>query len=238
LTALKSAIVFFAHEIMMLSRLVRLSQLLLAGAAVAATDAFIVHRPAAPVATLHGRPAAAAASSASAAGATTATQLAAVVQYVRCGQCQSVYAIAPEDFGQGKGRRLECSVCAHSWFQSRDRIMTANTDDCEMVPLPQRDHDRIRQNLDEGRNPKHTGDAKLYVGNISFDCHEDDLFEVFGKAGEVGDVSLVRDPDGNIRGFGFITMRTAEGGERAIAELNGLTVRGRTIAVREAVSDK
>jgi predicted Zn finger-like uncharacterized protein len=155
--------------------------------------------------------------------------------YVRCGKCQTSFVATEEDLGgaRGKGRRLECSVCGHSWFQSRDRLMTMR-DGFEMIPLPSTDKERIANNIKEGKEPKFMGDFKLYVGNIAFSCHENDLIEVFSQVGVVGEVSLVRDDDGKIRGFGFITMRTAEDGQRAIDELDGKPVRGRNIAVRES----
>lgn len=154
--------------------------------------------------------------------------------YVRCGKCQTAYAITEEDLGEkGRGRRLECGVCGHSWFQSKDRIMSVS-DGFELVPLPENDLERIQSNIDEGKSPKFLGAVKLYVGNIAFECHEDDILEVFSRIGNVGDVSLVRDDEGKNRGFGFVTMRTKEDGDKAIAELDGIAVRGRNIAVRES----
>ena len=156
--------------------------------------------------------------------------------YVKCGKCQSVYAIKEEDLGsKGRGRRLSCSVCGHSWFQSKDRIMSVNNN-FEFVPLPDTDKERIAQNIKEGKNPGFIGAAKLYVGNIAFECHEDDLTEVFSTVGEVGDVSLVRDNEGKIRGFGFITMRSKADAEKAIKELDGSEVRGRRLTVRESTN--
>ena len=154
--------------------------------------------------------------------------------YVRCGRCQTIYAVAEDDLGRGRGRRLECSVCHHSWFQSKDRLMTLKKDDYELLPLPQRDLDRIQKNIAEGKSPRFLGSKKLYVGNIAFECHEDDFYEIFGKCGDVGSVSLIRDEEGKNRGFGFITMRTDEDGDRAMAELDGMSIRGRNIAVRES----
>lgn len=153
--------------------------------------------------------------------------------YVRCGRCEAVYSILEGDLGRGKGRRLECSVCGHSWFQSKDRIMEVKSG-YQMVPLPEADKNRISLNIEEGKDPKFMGDVKLYVGNVAFECHEDDIFEIFSRVGNVGDVSLVRDDDGKNRGFGFVTMRTKEEGHRAIEELDGASVRGRNIAVRES----
>jgi predicted Zn finger-like uncharacterized protein len=152
---------------------------------------------------------------------------------VRCGRCEAVYSILEDDLGRGKGRRLECSVCGHSWFQSKDRIMEVKAG-YQMVPLPESHRNRITLNIEEGKSPKFLGDAKLYVGNIAFECHEDDIVEIFSRVGNVAEVSLVRDDEGKNRGFGFVTMRTKEDGDRAIQELDGASVRGRNIAVRES----
>ena len=151
--------------------------------------------------------------------------------YVKCGKCQSAFALRPEDLGNGKGRRLECSVCDHSWFQSKDRILSIK-DDFEIIPMPEEDLQRISQNIEEGKKPSFLGACKLYVGNISFECHEDDIMAIFSDVGEVGEVSLVRDEEGRNRGFGFVTMRTKEDGDKAIEALDGTPVRGRRIAVR------
>ena len=131
---------------------------------------------------------------------------------------------------------MECSVCGHTWFQSRDRLASLG-DGFEMIPLPERDVDRIQENIKEGRHPKWYGDFKMYVGNISFQCTEEDIFEFFGAIGPVGDVSLVRDQEtGRPRGFGFVTMKTKEDGERAIEELDGNELKGRNLNVRPSTN--
>jgi RNA recognition motif-containing protein len=104
----------------------------------------------------------------------------------------------------------------------------------EMIPLPEYDLLRITSNMEEGREPKFVGDMKLYVGNIAFGCTEKDIYDTFSEFGEVGDVALVRDDEGRNRGFGFVTMRTREGGEAAMGKLDGADVQGRNIAVRES----
>ncbi|CAB9518977.1 29 kDa ribonucleoprotein [Seminavis robusta] len=102
----------------------------------------------------------------------------------------------------------------------------------EMVERPQYEIDRVMLNIKENKAPNFYGDFKLYVGNIAFECVEQDIYEAFSKIGSVGDVSLVRDDIGRNRGFGFVTMRTAEQGEAAMAELDGTEIKGRNIAVR------
>lgn len=157
--------------------------------------------------------------------------------YASCGQCGTSFALTLEAMGPGRGgRRMECSVCGHTWFQSRERLATLG-ENFEMVPLPDRDMNRIQTNIKEGRHPKWYGDFKMYVGNISFQCTEADLFEFFEAIGPVGDVSLVRDQEtGRPRGFGFVTMMKKEDGERAIEELDGNELKGRNLNVRPSTN--
>eukprot|EP00546_Thalassionema_frauenfeldii_P006423 CAMPEP_0178930068 /NCGR_PEP_ID=MMETSP0786-20121207/21005_1 /TAXON_ID=186022 /ORGANISM="Thalassionema frauenfeldii, Strain CCMP 1798" /LENGTH=210 /DNA_ID=CAMNT_0020606505 /DNA_START=81 /DNA_END=713 /DNA_ORIENTATION=+ len=157
--------------------------------------------------------------------------------YVRCGNCYTSFAIAPDDLGErGKGRRLECSVCGNTWFQSKERIMTLR-DGMELIPLPQSELDRVARNKEEGKPASYKGDGKLYVGNIAFQCSEEDLHDEFSTCGEVGEVNLVYDNEsGRPRGFGFITMRTKADAESAIEALDGKDLFGRTINVREATN--
>jgi predicted Zn finger-like uncharacterized protein len=154
--------------------------------------------------------------------------------YVRCANCQAVYALSPDDVGNG--RRLECSLCGHAWYQSKDRILSLNEDFMTLIPINQRELDRIEMNRQEGKPLKFVGDKKLYVGNVAFEAHEEDFFKVFGQFGIVGDVSLVRDDAGKIRGYGFVTMRTAEAADLALQKAHGLCIRGRELAVRESTN--
>jgi RNA recognition motif-containing protein len=76
---------------------------------------------------------------------------------------------------------------------------------------------------------------RLFVGNLSFDATTDSLREIFAQAGEVAEVAIITDRDsGRPRGFGFVTMASAEGAQKAIAELNGATLDGRQLRVNEA----
>lgn len=104
----------------------------------------------------------------------------------------------------------------------------------EMVTLPDMVFNRIKQNVEEGRNPKYMGEFKLYVGNIAFASTEEEIYELFSDIGDVGDVALVRDDQGRNRGFGFVTMRTKDGGEKAMEALDGKELNGRNLAVRES----
>lgn len=126
--------------------------------------------------------------------------------------------------------RVECSVCSHSWFQSRDRLFSLN-EGRELVPMPQVDLDRIASNIAKGRDPDFIGDTKFFVGNLDFGVQENDIRELFAEVGEVGDVSLVTGPDGRSRGFAFVTMMD-ESVKDACLELDGKDLNGRSINVK------
>jgi RNA recognition motif-containing protein len=73
----------------------------------------------------------------------------------------------------------------------------------------------------------------LYVGNLSFQTTADDLLQVFGEYGSVTRAQVVSDRDtGRSRGFAFVEM--SEGGDEAIAALNGAEYQGRALTVNEA----
>ena len=74
---------------------------------------------------------------------------------------------------------------------------------------------------------------KLYVGNLSFETTENDLKDLFNQAGSVETVRIITDRDtGRSKGFGFVEMQ--QGGDKAIAEMNGKDFKGRSLTVNEA----
>jgi cold-inducible RNA-binding protein len=73
---------------------------------------------------------------------------------------------------------------------------------------------------------------KLFVGNLSFDTTENDLQDAFAAHGTVVEANLMMDrATGRPRGFGFVTMSTAEEAQKAIEALNGKSVGGRALTV-------
>jgi RNA recognition motif-containing protein len=77
--------------------------------------------------------------------------------------------------------------------------------------------------------------TRLYVGNLSFSSTVETVREAFARIGEVTDVHIVTDrATGQSRGFGFVTMGTAQEAAKAIAEMNNATLDGRALRVNEA----
>jgi cold-inducible RNA-binding protein len=76
---------------------------------------------------------------------------------------------------------------------------------------------------------------KLFVGNLSFNTTENDLQDAFAAFGTVTEANLMTDrATGRARGFGFVTMGTAEEAQKAIEGLNGKSIDGRALTVNVA----
>jgi cold-inducible RNA-binding protein len=76
---------------------------------------------------------------------------------------------------------------------------------------------------------------KLYVGNLPYDTGEQDLQSLFGAAGTVESVSVMRDmATGRARGFAFVEMASDEDAQKAISQFNNYQLGGRNLTVNEA----
>ncbi len=75
-------------------------------------------------------------------------------------------------------------------------------------------------------------ETKLYIGNMSYDTTEDQLRTMFGEAGTVGSVDIIKDRDtGRPKGFAFVMMGSQEEAEKAISLFNGKSVNDRALSV-------
>jgi RNA recognition motif-containing protein len=75
--------------------------------------------------------------------------------------------------------------------------------------------------------------AKLYVGNLAWSVQWQNLKDHFKQVGRVLRADVITDREGKSKGFGLVTMGSAEEAERAIAELSDTELMGRNIVVRE-----
>ena len=76
---------------------------------------------------------------------------------------------------------------------------------------------------------------RLYVGNLPYETGENDLQDLFARAGTVETVKVMRDmATGRARGFAFVEMSTDEEAQKAITELNDYQLGGRGLTVNEA----
>jgi RNA recognition motif-containing protein len=75
----------------------------------------------------------------------------------------------------------------------------------------------------------------IYISNLSFAVIDEDLRSYFAEYGEVSSAKVIVDKFTNrSKGFGFVEMADDAAAKKAIEELDGATVDGRTIKVMEA----
>ena len=76
---------------------------------------------------------------------------------------------------------------------------------------------------------------RLYVGNLPYSATEDQLTELFSRAGKVDSVRVMRDvATGRARGFAFVEMGTDDEAQKAISEFHEYQLEGRALVVNEA----
>ena len=79
---------------------------------------------------------------------------------------------------------------------------------------------------------------RLYVGNLSFEASESDLFELFNGVGQVQNAEVVTyKHNQRSKGFAFVQMQSVEEAKRAVDELHDKEFLGRKLVVSGAKSD-
>ena len=77
--------------------------------------------------------------------------------------------------------------------------------------------------------------ARLFVGNLSYQTGETDLQDYFAQAGSVLSVNLMLDKmSGKSRGFAFVEFSTPEEAQKAIDQFHDQDFQGRKITVNVA----
>lgn len=76
---------------------------------------------------------------------------------------------------------------------------------------------------------------KLYVGGLAYSVSDKQLEDLFAEIGKVTSATVIKDRDsGQSKGFGFVEMSENEDAQKAIKDLNGKEVGGRSIVVNQA----
>ena len=75
----------------------------------------------------------------------------------------------------------------------------------------------------------------IYVGNLSYQTTEDELRDLFAEFGDVVSTKLIVDKfTDQSKGFGFVEMSNNSEAQKAMDELNGRDVNGRSVTVNQA----
>lgn len=79
----------------------------------------------------------------------------------------------------------------------------------------------------------------IFCGSLPFRLQESELKEFFEEYGEVSAARIITDKfSGRSKGFGFVEMPNDDQAKKAIEELDGAEVDGRTIVVNQAEERK
>lgn len=75
----------------------------------------------------------------------------------------------------------------------------------------------------------------IFIGSLPYTIKESDLIRFFEEYGEVNSAKIIVDrATGRSKGYGFVEMANDEEAKKAISELNGAELEGRTLVVNEA----
>ncbi len=81
-------------------------------------------------------------------------------------------------------------------------------------------------------DPGEINTPRLYVGNLSYDATESDLFELFNGVGKVQNAEIVTHRQTQrSKGFGFVVMQSVEEAKRAVDVLHDKEFLGRKLIV-------
>ncbi|KAK7309629.1 hypothetical protein RJT34_06515 [Clitoria ternatea] len=88
----------------------------------------------------------------------------------------------------------------------------------------------------EETTPHRTNDGKkkIYVVNIPWSLSASDIKDLFAQCGTVTDVEIIRSKNGRSRGYGFVTMASAEEAQAVVNKFDSHEISGRTIRVELA----
>lgn len=76
---------------------------------------------------------------------------------------------------------------------------------------------------------------RLYIGNLSYDAAESDLFELFSGVGTVVNVEIIANKNTHrSKGFGFVQMTSVTEAKRAVDDLHDKEYMGRKLVVSGA----
>lgn len=94
---------------------------------------------------------------------------------------------------------------------------------------------RQRREAPAPTHPTEVTTERLYVGNLSYDASESDLFELFSGVGSVRNSEVVvNNRTQRSKGFAFVTMASIDEARRAVQELGGKEFMGRPLQISGA----
>ena len=144
--------------------------------------------------------------------------------------------------GDGQGQRYSDTKAApqKKGFWSRIADFFAAPDK-EAAKTEQRNGSESRPPTRTSHKPEpiEVTSPRLYVGNLSFNATESDLFDLFNGVGHVQNAEVVSyKHNQRSKGFAFVQMQTVDEAKRAVSELHDKEFLGRKLVVSGAKSSE
>ena len=149
--------------------------------------------------------------------------------YIMCSSCKAAFLMTEEGLKK-RSLRVRCCVCDKTWFQTSERLL--KTDGMHHLQnMNQEKIDEIRGSMNERQWVKTKG-IGIFVGNLPYTYEEKEIGEVFGEYGLIG-ISLVRDNEGQSKGFAFLEVSNQADADKMIQEMHQFYTDGqRRLTVR------
>ncbi|XP_057521743.1 uncharacterized protein LOC130801843 [Amaranthus tricolor] len=77
--------------------------------------------------------------------------------------------------------------------------------------------------------------TEVFVGGLAQSLTEPKIREVFSTCGEIVEVRMIKNQNGNSKGYCFVRFSTKEAAIRAVKDKNGITLEGRRIGVLPSI---
>jgi RNA recognition motif-containing protein len=123
--------------------------------------------------------------------------------------------------------------------QSTHKPASKNGSHRESQPQQQAPQQQAPPRSQRKPEPVEVSSPRLYVGNLSFDATESDLFDLFNGVGHVQNAEVVSyRHNQRSKGFAFVQMQTIDEAKRAVAELHDKEFLGRKLVVSGAKSSE
>jgi RNA recognition motif-containing protein len=153
--------------------------------------------------------------------------------------------------GRGRFQEQRPQAPKQKTFWQRVVAFFGGNDGGQRKPAPQerngqqqhqpRPHEQREREPRPSRKPEpvEVTSPRLYVGNLSFDATESDLFELFNGVGHVQNAEVVSyRHNQRSKGFAFVSMQTVDEAKRAVDELHDKEFLGRKLVVSGAKSSE
>ncbi|ODV60694.1 polyadenylate binding protein [Ascoidea rubescens DSM 1968] len=138
--------------------------------------------------------------------------------------------VATDEFGNSKGFgfvHYENDEAARNAIESVNGMLLNNNEVYVAYHISRKD----RESKFESMKANFTN---VYVKNIEPETSDEDFNKLFNAFGTITSISLERNPDGNLKGFGFVNFENHQDALKAVESLNNKEFHGKTLYVGRA----